>query len=278
MTTPRCRATSQRMANQSALEGRGAGLQGRGRRTPARHGARRAHARAAGRREAVALHAREAVRQCARRADRQPGDAAGEGRPRCDLSVGLAGRGRRQPVRARCIRTSRCIPRTPCRPSSAASTTRCVRADQIHHAEGNDSIDWFKPIVADAEAGFGGVLNAFELMKQHDRSGRRRRALRGSAVVREEVRPHGRQGAGADSEAINKLVAARLAADVCGVPTVLVARTDAESANLLTSDVDERDRPFIELEGAHQRRLLLRERRASSRRSRAASRTRRTRT
>ncbi len=72
------------------------------------------------------------------------------------------------------------------------------RADELHHAEGDDSIDWFKPIVADAEAGFGGVLNAFELMKADDRSGRGGRALRGPALVRKEVRAHGRQGAGAD--------------------------------------------------------------------------------
>ena len=71
------------------------------------------------------------------------------------------------------------------------------RADELHHAEGNDSIDWFKPIVADAEAGFGGVLNAFELMKQMIEAGRGGRALRRSAVLREEVRAHGRQGAGA---------------------------------------------------------------------------------
>ncbi len=121
-----------------------------------------------------------------------------------------------------------------------------MRADQLHHAEGNHSIDWLQPIVADAEAGFGGVLNAFELMKAMIEAG--------AAGVHFEdqlssVKKCGHMGGKVlvpTAEAVNKLVAARLAADVCDVPTVLVARTDAESANLLTSDVDDRDRPFID--------------------------------
>ncbi|WP_375592221.1 isocitrate lyase [Chitiniphilus eburneus] len=118
------------------------------------------------------------------------------------------------------------------------------RADQISHAEGDDSIDYYAPIVADAEAGFGGVLNAFELMKGMIEAG--------AAGVHFEdqlasVKKCGHMGGKVlvpTREAVEKLVAARLAADVLGVPTILVARTDAEAADLLTSDVDANDRPF----------------------------------
>ncbi|MGY1459383.1 MULTISPECIES: isocitrate lyase [unclassified Luteimonas] len=119
-----------------------------------------------------------------------------------------------------------------------------LRADQLHHAEGDDSIDFLQPIVADAEAGFGGVLNAFELMKAMIEAG--------AAGVHFEdqlasVKKCGHMGGKVlvpTREAVEKLNAARLAADVCGVPTLLVARTDAEAADLLTSDVDDNDRPF----------------------------------
>jgi isocitrate lyase len=120
-----------------------------------------------------------------------------------------------------------------------------VRADQIHHAEGNDSIDWLKPIVADAEAGFGGVLNAFELMKGMIEAGAAGVHFEDQLSSAKKCGHMGGKVLVPTSEAVAKLTAARLAADTCGVPTVLVARTDAESANLLTSDVDERDRPFI---------------------------------
>jgi isocitrate lyase len=120
------------------------------------------------------------------------------------------------------------------------------RADELHHAEGNDSIDWFKPIVADAEAGFGGVLNAFELMKQMIDAGAAGVHFEDQLSSAKKCGHMGGKVLVPTQEAINKLMAARLAADVCNVPTVLVARTDAESANLLTSDVDERDRPFID--------------------------------
>ena len=119
------------------------------------------------------------------------------------------------------------------------------RADEIHHAEGNDSIDWLKPIVADAEAGFGGVLNAFELMKGMIEAGAAGVHFEDQLSSAKKCGHMGGKVLVPTSEAIAKLVAARLAADTCGVPTVLVARTDAESANLLTADVDERDRPFI---------------------------------
>jgi isocitrate lyase len=120
------------------------------------------------------------------------------------------------------------------------------RADELHHAEGDDSIDWFKPIVADAEAGFGGVLNAFELMKQMIDAGAAGVHFEDQLSSAKKCGHMGGKVLVPTQDAINKLAAARLAADVCNVPTVLLARTDAESANLLTSDVDERDRPFID--------------------------------
>jgi isocitrate lyase len=119
-----------------------------------------------------------------------------------------------------------------------------LRADQIAHAEGKDDIDYFAPIVADAEAGFGGVLNAFELMKAMIEAG--------AAGVHFEdqlasVKKCGHMGGKVlvpTREAVEKLIAARLAADCLGVPTILLARTDAEAADLLTSDVDDIDKPF----------------------------------
>jgi isocitrate lyase len=122
------------------------------------------------------------------------------------------------------------------------------RADEIHHAEGDDTIDWLKPIVADAEAGFGGVLNAFELMKQMIDAGAAGVHFEDQLSSAKKCGHMGGKVLVPTQDAINKLVAARLAADVCNVPTVLVARTDAEGANLLTSDIDERDRPFIDAE------------------------------
>src|SRR3984957_305369 len=120
------------------------------------------------------------------------------------------------------------------------------RADELHHAEGDDSIDWFKPIVADAEAGFGGVLNAFELMKQMIEAGAAGVHFEDQLSSAKKCGHMGGKVLVPTQEAVNKLVAARLAADICNVPTLLIARTDAESANLLTADVDERDRSFIE--------------------------------
>jgi isocitrate lyase len=120
------------------------------------------------------------------------------------------------------------------------------RADELHHAEGNDSIDWFKPIVADAEAGFGGVLNAFELMKQMIDAGAAGVHFEDQLSSAKKCGHMGGKVLVPTQEAISKLSAARLAADVSNVPTVLIARTDAESANLITSDIDERDRPFID--------------------------------
>jgi isocitrate lyase len=119
-----------------------------------------------------------------------------------------------------------------------------IRADQIHHAEGNDSIDWYLPIVADAEAGFGGVLNAFELMKHMIEAGASGVHFEDQLASAKKCGHMGGKILVPTQEAIQKLVAARLAADILGVPTLIVARTDAEGASLLTSDVDDRDQEF----------------------------------
>jgi isocitrate lyase len=120
-----------------------------------------------------------------------------------------------------------------------------ARADQIQWMEGKNEVDYFAPIVADAESGFGGVLNAYELMRSMIEAG--------AAGVHFEdqlasVKKCGHMGGKVlvpTQEAVQKLAAARLAADVMGVPTVLLARTDAEAADIVTTDVDENDRPFL---------------------------------
>lgn len=119
------------------------------------------------------------------------------------------------------------------------------RADEIHHAEGDDSIDWFVPIVADAEAGFGGVLNAFELMKAMIEAGASGVHWEDQLASAKKCGHMGGKVLVPTQEAVQKLIAARLAADVMGVPTLVVARTDALAANLLTSDVDPRDQEFV---------------------------------
>src|SRR5690349_12966193 len=119
------------------------------------------------------------------------------------------------------------------------------RADQIEHLEGGAKRDWFAPIVADAEAGFGGPLNCFEIMKAYIEAGVAGVHFEDQLASEKKCGHLGGKVLIPTQAAIRNLDAARLAADVCGVPTVLVARTDAESAKLITSDVDERDRPFI---------------------------------
>jgi isocitrate lyase len=119
-----------------------------------------------------------------------------------------------------------------------------IRADQIHHAEGKDGIDWVAPIVADAEAGFGGVLNAFELMKSMIDAGAAGVHFEDQLASAKKCGHMGGKVLVPTQEAVQKLAAARLASDIMGVPTVLFARTDAEAANLITSDVDENDKPF----------------------------------
>ena len=119
------------------------------------------------------------------------------------------------------------------------------RADQIAHAEGRNEIDWFAPIVADAEAGFGGPLNVFELIKAMIEAGAAGVHLEDQLASEKKCGHMGGKVLIPTRTAIANLTAARLAADVCNVPTILIARTDAGGAALLTSDVDERDRAFL---------------------------------
>ena len=119
------------------------------------------------------------------------------------------------------------------------------RADQIQWSKGEGNTDFFAPIVADAEAGFGGVLNAFELMKAMIEAGAAGVHYEDQLASAKKCGHMGGKVLVPTSEAVQKLIAARLASDVCGVPTVLLARTDANAANLLTSDVDPYDKPFI---------------------------------
>jgi isocitrate lyase len=120
-----------------------------------------------------------------------------------------------------------------------------LRADQIDYAEGKNGTYWLAPIVADAEAGFGGGLSAFELMKAYIEAGAAGVHFEDQLASEKKCGHLGGKVLVPTSQFVRTLVAARLAADVCGVPTVLVARTDALSATLLTSDVDERDQEFV---------------------------------
>jgi isocitrate lyase len=120
-----------------------------------------------------------------------------------------------------------------------------LRADEISHCEDDNSIDWMVPIVADAEAGFGGVLNTFELTKAMIRAGAAGIHLEDQLASAKKCGHMGGKVLVPTQEAVARLVAARLAADIMDVPTVLIARTDAEGATLLTSDIDPRDRPFM---------------------------------
>jgi isocitrate lyase len=119
------------------------------------------------------------------------------------------------------------------------------RADQIHHSEGKDDIYWYAPIVADAEAGFGGPLNCFELMKAMIEAGAAGVHFEDQLASEKKCGHMGGKVLIPTQSAIKNLVAARLAADVQGVSTLLVARTDANGATLITSDIDERDQPFM---------------------------------
>ncbi|TDI47883.1 MAG: isocitrate lyase [Acidobacteria bacterium] len=119
------------------------------------------------------------------------------------------------------------------------------RADQVEHAEGKVQRDWFVPIVADAEAGFGGPLNAFELMKSMIEAGAAGVHFEDQLSSEKKCGHMGGKVLLPTSHFIRTLVAARLAADVLDVPSILIARTDANSARLITSDVDARDQPFL---------------------------------
>ncbi|WP_312476400.1 isocitrate lyase [Neobacillus sp.] len=119
------------------------------------------------------------------------------------------------------------------------------RADQITHSEGDNSVDWFAPIIADAEAGFGGQLNCFELMKGMIEAGASGVHFEDQLSSEKKCGHLGGKVLLPTQTAVRNLIAARLAADVMGVPTVLVARTDANAADLITSDIDMNDAPFI---------------------------------
>jgi isocitrate lyase len=120
-----------------------------------------------------------------------------------------------------------------------------LRADQIEHSEGKHGRYWLAPIMADAEAGFGGPLNAFELMKGMIEAGAAGVHFEDQLASEKKCGHMGGKVLVPTSQFIRTLVAARLASDVMGVPTILVARTDADSAKLLTSDIDPRDKPFL---------------------------------
>jgi isocitrate lyase len=131
-------------------------------------------------------------------------------------------------------------------PQVVKRINQCLqRADQVTHAEGDDSVEWFAPIVADAEAGFGGPLNAFELMKGMIEAGAAGVHFEDQLASEKKCGHLGGKVLVPTQTFIRTLNAARLAADVCGVPTVLVARTDADAAALITSDVDPRDTKFL---------------------------------
>ncbi|WP_214482434.1 isocitrate lyase [Bacillus sp. SM2101] len=119
------------------------------------------------------------------------------------------------------------------------------RADQIHHLEENDQIDWFAPIVADAEAGFGGQLNVFELMKGMIEAGASGVHFEDQLSSEKKCGHLGGKVLLPTQTAVRNLISARLAADVMGVPTLLIARTDADAADMITSDIDDYDKAFL---------------------------------
>ncbi len=131
-------------------------------------------------------------------------------------------------------------------PEVVRKINRCLlRADQIHHAEGKNGVHWLAPIVADAEAGFGGPLNAYELMKAMIEAGVAGVHLEDQLASEKKCGHLGGKVLVPTSQFIRTLIAARLASDVMNVPAILIARTDADSAKLLTSDIDPRDQEFI---------------------------------
>lgn len=126
------------------------------------------------------------------------------------------------------------------------------RADQIYHLDDKNDVHWFAPIVADAESGFGGSLNAYELTKAFIEAGAAAVHFEDQLSSAKKCGHMGGKVLVPTREAVQKLVAARLAADVMGVPTIIVARTDADAANLITSDIDDNDKPFITGERSHE--------------------------
>ena len=181
----------------------------------------------------------------ARRAHRRPGRADGEGRA-SRRSTSRAGRSpptRTSPAAPTPTRAS--IRRTACRRSCKRLNNALLRADQIDWSEGRNGTHWLAPIVADAEAGFGGPLNAYELMRSMIEAGAAGVHFEDQLASEKKCGHLGGKVLVPTAQFVRTLNAARLAADVLDVPTVLVARTDALSAALLTSDVDEYDREFV---------------------------------
>ena len=264
------------LGGESALERHRAQLHGGGRRPPARLDAHRAHARAARRREAVEARQRRALRQHAGRADRQPGDAAGEGRPEGDLPVGLAGRRRREHRR-------RDVSGPVALSGQLGAAGRAADQQHVHarrpdpaHGRQGATIDYLR---ADRRRRRSRIRRRAERVRADegdDRGGRRGRALRGPARVGQEVRPHGRQGARADARGGREARSRRGSPPTCmGVPTILLARTDAEAADL--RDLRRRrQRQAVPAPASARSKASTGRATASSRRSRAVSPTRRT--
>ena len=181
----------------------------------------------------------------ARLAHRQSSRTGGAGRP-ARPSTAVAGKSRpTRTSRAKCIRTKASIPSTAFRSSSSALTTRSRACDQIESLEGRGGAQWYLPIVADAEAGFGGPLNVFELMKSMIKAGAAGVHFEDQLSSEKKCGHLGGKVLIPTQQAVRHLLAARLAADVLDVPTLVVARTDANAATLITSDVDPIDRQFI---------------------------------
>ena len=175
-----------------------------------------------------------ATRRCSRRA------------PAFPRSTCRAGRSLPTPTpRARCIPTRASIPANAGPELCRRINRTFQRADQIEHSEGGAKIDWFVPIVADAEAGFGGPLNSFEIMKAYIEAGAAGVHFEDQLASEKKCGHMGGKVLIPTAAHERNLIAARLAADVCGTSTFVLARTDAESAKLITADVDERDREFI---------------------------------
>ena len=215
----------------------------------------RLHAGRAGRQQAVGAAPQGALRQHAGRDDRQPGHAAGARRPEGDLPLRLAGGGRRNTA-------SSMYPDQSLYPANAAPelcrriNRTLQRADQIEHSEGGAKRDWFAPIIADAEAGFGGPLNSFEIMKAFIEAGAAGVHFEDQLASEKKCGHMGGKVLIPTQAHERNLIAARLAADVMGTPTLVVARTDAESrqADHLRR---RRARPPVHRAGQPHRRGLL---------------------
>ncbi len=229
----RLRATScgagAALGDRAALARGRAHVLGRRRAAAARLGADRAHAGAAGRRAAVGAPRARGVRGGARGAHRQPGRPEGAG-PGCRRSTSRAGRSPPTPTSpARSTRTRASTRPTASRRSSAASTTRCsgpTRSSTCERPGAAGHRDWLAPIVADAEAGFGGPLNAFELMKAMIEAGAAGVHFEDQLASAKKCGHMGGKVLVPTAEHVRTLIAARLAADVADVPTIVVARTD----------------------------------------------------